>query len=62
MEICFTLMHYFKSTYDIYEPFEISTIWGPIRYKVGCSQRFRVKKNGYAEQVQGETCTQVTEV
>ena len=27
-------MHYFKSTYDIYEPFEISTIWRPIGYKV----------------------------
>ena len=25
-------MHYFKSTYDIYEPFGISTIWRPIRY------------------------------
>ena len=45
-------MRYFKSTLNVYQPFDISTVQRPIRYKVGRLQRFGVKENGYTLQVE----------
>ena len=48
-------MLYFKSIFNIYDPYEISTVQRPIRYKVGSQQRLGVK-NGCADQaLEGET-------